>query len=98
MIKNTFDFLYACIYVMMRKIKENRDNLGIASNWYGICLAFNINSLLFTAMILFAKNKLVGLGFLIPFILFPYFTDLYFISLRNAEKMTKNLSDYLNNT
>ena len=95
MIKKNIDQLYICMYSLMRGIKKERANQDLASNFLGICFAFNVNTLVTILILIIPRSSLTGkLTLFVPltFILFYFFNQKYFIKSGRSRKLIIELS------
>lgn len=90
---NLYDKLFVCIYVFMRHIKKERENLTIASTWLGICSALNINTIIGCLLLLLSKNPNWGIVMFIPFIFFYNYLRRYYLFSGYAVRLTENLAE-----
>lgn len=101
--KKIIDRLFVFVYTMTRKIKKDRGNQSITSNWLSICFSLNVNTIIVIMYLMIAnlKNgeKVGGKAFilLIPFIFFHFFNERYFIRSGKARELTINLKEHEKN-
>ena len=90
---NLYDKLFICVYVFMRYIKKKRENLTIASHWLGICSAMNINTVIFSLLLLVGAKSNWAILLLIPFIFFYKYLRKHYLFSGHAVRLTENLTE-----